>query len=136
MKTKDRGLKRVLPGSLRTCSQPSSRKNGHKISRKSGAAIWTAMLLRGKLLACETSGKMPDEHVGKFTVLPDTNAVRKSALWRCEGIQQFLARRDDFDSRIVDALGRRNGYPYRFANVFRLEVQFRKALFGCGRRQA
>jgi hypothetical protein len=45
------------------------------------------MLLHGKLLACETKGKTPDEHVGKFTVLADTNAVRKSALRRCEGIQ-------------------------------------------------
>jgi len=81
------GVKRVLPGSLRTCCQPSSRKNGHRISRKSSAAIWTAMLVRGKLLACETNGKVPDEQVGKFIVLPDTNAVRNSVLRRCEGIQ-------------------------------------------------
>ena len=44
------------------------------------------MLVRGKLLACETNGEVPDEHVGKFTV-PDTNAVRYSVLGRCEGIQ-------------------------------------------------
>src|SRR5579863_8575446 len=72
--TKSKGVKRVLPGSIRTCSQPSSRKKGHRISATWGAASNTASEVRGaNRLAAKPTAKCPMNMRRSRYFTPDIN---------------------------------------------------------------
>src|ERR1700685_3766237 len=52
---------------MRTCSQPSRRKKGHRRSRKQGAAISRARLVRGaNFLAAKPTAQWPMNMVGSL----------------------------------------------------------------------
>src|ERR1700676_1093587 len=54
------GVKRVSPGAIRACSQPSNRNTDHNMSRSTGAAIRAAKEVRGaNFLAAKPTAKWP-----------------------------------------------------------------------------
>lgn len=68
--SRPRGTKRVLPGSIRTRSQPNSRNQGHNKSESKGAASNNASDVRGAyFLAANPTAKRPMK-IGK-----DSNPV-------------------------------------------------------------